>query len=281
MAFILQRLRIVFSCRTDEELFTKILIVFIGDRCQLPPVCRHLRRAALPTRAHDEKEVPELCKRCHLSFGYVWPLGTHVNLTTVHRFSADLEWLEFLNVIRVRQPTQQEIDHVLGPLFVEEGDARAWVDGFTTVIVSHHVQREAWSERLYDDAVARGEAEPPVETPMQLSGRNIAQLDDWVEAPKFHYLRRASVGMRVVCLANLSDERGALNGSTGTIESITRGARGAVVGIVARMDDSGELFEFSRSHIESTLARSGTCPGWNTKKTFPLMCDRLQAFCIS
>jgi hypothetical protein len=50
---------------------------------------------------------------------------------------------------------------------------------------------------------------------MKLTGRQISALSDWVNRPKFHLLKRVSVGMRVVCTSNLNDERGVLNGSTG------------------------------------------------------------------
>jgi hypothetical protein len=280
VASILQRLRIVFGCDTDAELFQRILFVLVGDKAQLPPVCFHDRGklAARPPQdaaggaALPQQVAPAVCKKCHLAFGYLFPQGEHVNLTTVHRFSGDMEWLLFLNIIRVRQPSQEEIDRVLGPLFIDKADAHAWVDKDTTVIVSHHVQREEWSERLYEDAVARGEAGPPEETPMHTTGRDIQTLQAWVDAPKFHFLRRVSVGMRIVCLANLSEERGALNGSQGVVERLNRNASGKVERITARMDDSGELFDFSRSVSDAKLSRSGLHPVWNYKKTFPLMC---------
>jgi hypothetical protein len=137
-------------CKTDDELFAKILVVLIGDRCQLPPVCRHQLRiaaaddaapfSAAADAAASAKEM-KLCQKCHLGFSYHWANGEHHNLDVVHRFSSDQEWLVFLNIIRVRRPTEEEIERTLGPLFVEDEEARAWVISNTTVITSHHAQR--------------------------------------------------------------------------------------------------------------------------------------------
>jgi hypothetical protein len=54
------------------------------------------------------------------------------------------------------------------------------------------------------------------------------------------------------------------------------GARAFVRQRCALLERSGARAACARQRA-ATLERSGTCPGWNTKKTFPLMCDRLHA----
>jgi hypothetical protein len=81
--------------------------------------------------------------------------------------------MQFLGIIRKRQPTQQEIDAALGDLFCTEQEAAAWAGHTTTVICSHHEQREVWSSRLYDDAVRAGVAQPPLPVLLEKSGPNL------------------------------------------------------------------------------------------------------------
>jgi len=59
----------------------------------------------------------------------------------------------FLNIIRVRRPTEEEIERTLGPLFVEDEEARAWVISNTTVITSHHAQRGRHGRVLHVQAL--------------------------------------------------------------------------------------------------------------------------------
>jgi hypothetical protein len=106
---------------------------------------------------------------------------------------------------------------------------------------------------------------------MKLTGRQISALSDWVNRPKFHLLKRVSVGMRVVCTSNLNDERGVLNGSTGIVTRLDAAGSGPVNGITVKMDDTGEFYTFKRTKIESHLDSSGISPGWNYRATFPLM----------
>jgi hypothetical protein len=271
---ILQRLRTIFRVNTNEELFLKILFVLVGDRYQLPPVCRH----RLTTTVDDN--APKVCDKCHLGFSEVFKTGTHYELTTVHRFAADKEWLDFLNIIRKRMPTEAEVERVLGPFFVSHEAAKLWVDSTTTVICSHHAERKTWSDYLYDTAVASNVAEASKLTPMEVTGPNTSNLSKWVNLPKFHLLERVSVGMRVVCRENISTQRGILNGSTGVVTQLRLNRASNVTGIEVRMDDTGELHWFSRTMKERTLDNSGLSPQWHEKRTFPLMCVAAAALLV-
>ena len=84
------------------------VLLLVGDLSQLPPVCRHNRR--------KREEAPTLCESCHLMCcqEFTSPANTHHMLDSVYRQAADPEFADFLGVVRRRQPTEAEIEEVLG-----------------------------------------------------------------------------------------------------------------------------------------------------------------------
>ncbi len=281
LQFCLSRLVTVKRLTSVDELLATCKVVLVGDRCQLPPVCFHgrSRRRCLGRvlALHEEEElaaaVAAICKRCHIAFSELWKRGEHIELETVHRFAADPEWLRFLAVIRKRRPTQEEINAVLGDLFVSHEEAREWVCEDTIVICSHHAEREMWCDVLYDKAVSAGRALTPVDVKMDTNGASLHSMQDWVAAPGFHQLKRVSVGMRVMLTENIDAEAGALNGAMGKVTEVTlRPGTSDPATIRVSLDETGTEVLLSRTKTEQRRANSGRNPGMNRKSTFPLVC---------
>jgi hypothetical protein len=68
---------------------------------QLPPVCSH--------RQEDDK----YCTACHISSHWAWQeAAVKFNLKTPMRFANDVPFTRLLNIVRVRKPTQAELDAV-------------------------------------------------------------------------------------------------------------------------------------------------------------------------
>jgi hypothetical protein len=265
----LMRLNTVFGCISLEELATKHLVILVGDRYQLPPVCYHQAK-----RGADDDPTAELCKKCHIAFGDFWKMCDHFELQNVHRFVQDSAWLQFLGLIRKTKPTQQQIDDVMGHLFCTEAEALDWVDDTCTVITSHHAEREVWSERLYERAVASGEADAPRPVLLHTNGP-LPDTDDmkkWAQNSKFHRLTKVSKGTRVVVFAgNLDPAKGIVNSATGVVQEVHGSTDADVKHITVRMDETGATYKFSKSHKGSKWCQTGANPKVHTKNTFPLM----------
>lgn len=96
------------SNRRDGEPVTNFydnkLLILVGDHAQLPPVCNCLRRA-------DEVTV---CKDCHSSSSTVWgKLKKHRLIVSV-RHSEDKVLSGFLDLIRSKMPTEDQLRDALG-----------------------------------------------------------------------------------------------------------------------------------------------------------------------
>jgi hypothetical protein len=123
------RLKQVLSALEFNELF----ILLIRDHAQLPAVCKcHSKRV-------EENEKDFICSTCHISASLWWSQLTFHHLSVSERHSKDPAWLQFFNIIRERRPTQEEIDHHLGPCFVGEAEAIARLTPKTTSLCTHNI----------------------------------------------------------------------------------------------------------------------------------------------
>jgi len=250
-----------------HELLRNCLVVLVGDIYQLPPICHCARREE--TR---NQRIHRACQRCHIRYSSLWSVAEHMELRTVHRFVADPEWMRFLHIIREREPTDAEIDAVIGPLVCDSPEEAArWVSvGDVLVLCSHHTDRERWCTIAYNAAVAAGHAQPPVQVRVETSGPMVERMHDWVNKPGFHRLPMISVGARVMITRNLDDETGAVNGAVGTVVAMnTKPGTVHVRSFELRLDDTNAVVKVTRSEQDTQLSTSGLAPGRNYKKTFP------------
>jgi hypothetical protein len=84
------------------------LILCIGDHGQLPPIWHHV---------NQDDECVSLCRKCHLIHSVTWQQSMKFHFTTVFRTAGDSGLLAFLNTIRMRAPTTDEIMQTLQTQF--------------------------------------------------------------------------------------------------------------------------------------------------------------------
>ncbi len=93
----LLRLRKSVRAEGIRDILASKTIVFVGDLAQLPPVCR------------CKVERNSLCRKCHVTDHWLWAaLQKHV-LTVSMRHATDPGYVTFLNTIRVKRPTVDEL----------------------------------------------------------------------------------------------------------------------------------------------------------------------------
>ena len=98
LSVVLYRIKTSCGYGSIQEVLKNKLIILVGDHCQLPPVCDH-RTAEC-----------DFCKLCHLSSHPVWAKASKHFLQHSVRHAADVGLCAFLDIIRRRKPTQEEID---------------------------------------------------------------------------------------------------------------------------------------------------------------------------
>ena len=254
------------------------LLLLVGDHAQLPPVCFH----KLAT-----KET--VCSYCHIMFSTVWRQATKFSLKHVFRQAKDHEFMEFLNIIRHRKPTQEEIDRYLGMCFWFPSTDAELLEGFTldtTILCTHrrdvlHMNKIflEWSQsaaahlddpdfvpaQIYEVSMVHNVPVPKdgeKEAPEFEAWKN---LQSWVENEKHHSLTHVCVGARLMVNENLDVGRGVANSAMAEAVDVRVGVDGEVQKVEAQLLSNECNHMFTRSKVHRKYHGRGF---W--KKMFPL-----------
>eukprot|EP00951_Prasinocladus_malaysianus_P020449 scaffold167289_cov21-Prasinocladus_malaysianus.AAC.1 len=101
------------------------VVLLVGDMKQLPPVCK--------CKGVSEGDV---CKTCHISSSKIYGDLIRHELKKSHRCNND-DYIEFLNVIRHRRPTNTELLLALGDKCISHDSAMTCAGGEHTILCSH------------------------------------------------------------------------------------------------------------------------------------------------
>ena len=243
------------------------LIIAVGDVQQLPCICSHSRGK------HPE---PVFCRDCHISNSPWWTRGSHIHLSTSVRQNADIPWMHFLNVIRLRQPTAEEIHHALGDCFIDDDEAHrllATVDG-ATVLCTVHADVQVFNHMALVASLPDVEL---VEVPLHVTTLgNEVNAQTWLADGDFHRFREMKIGARVMITQNISLEKGLINGTVGIIQSYDHYPPPAVPLNPAPPPSIKYIYltvpgHADRVKVSRTVSSSRTAQGVKfTKSTFPL-----------
>ena len=94
--------RVKQSLSGANDPFESKLLLLVGDMAQLPSICHH-----------SVEDLESICELCFLQNSPFWLTGKHWKLTASICHSKDPLYLEFLNIIRDRKPTKEEINYYL------------------------------------------------------------------------------------------------------------------------------------------------------------------------
>lgn len=203
------QLRKIHHCMTNTELFQKLLVVFVGDHAQLPPVCRH-----------NTEGCDKVCEQCHLGHSLWWPMMTKIELKCHPRTAGDQDFSDFLDIARKRMPSQPEYDRAIGKKCKHITPQRAleMVARNNAVALCSHKN----DVKRYNDAAIKNifSTDKIIEVPINHTGGDIeSRMTKWLADDDFHTLKTVAVGARVLVTENMMD-LGVANGSTGTVMSI-------------------------------------------------------------
>jgi hypothetical protein len=110
------------------------LILLVDDISQLLIICKHLY-------SYAEKS----CKNCHLLTPPSWLNAIHHHFNYSMRHARHPIYLQFLNIIRCRQPIQIEINVVLFHCIISKDELLSNIDDKTTFFSTHHIDVETYN----------------------------------------------------------------------------------------------------------------------------------------
>ena len=106
--------------------FCNKLVLLVGDLAQLPAIC-----------IHSSKTPDILCRICYITYAPCWATPKHHTLRISVRHATNLTYLQFLNIIRERVPTELEIEATLVECFITEEHLQDHIHKDTTILCSH------------------------------------------------------------------------------------------------------------------------------------------------
>ena len=115
------------ACRdTISNTFCNKLVLLVGELAQLPAIC-----------VHAPKAPDIICRCCHIGSAPCWVSALQHKLQISVRHTTDPTYLQFLNIIRDREPTKSEIEATLSTRFVNELELMGHIHAYTTILCSH------------------------------------------------------------------------------------------------------------------------------------------------
>jgi ATP-dependent exoDNAse (exonuclease V) alpha subunit len=110
---------------TNEPYHSKLMIL-VGDHAQLPAICHCY---LLDTKNY--------CQKHYVYNAIDGNSTTYHTLETSIRHVEDAEYCSFLNIIRYRTPTKEEISSVLNNCYIDEDLVEQYIDDETTILCTH------------------------------------------------------------------------------------------------------------------------------------------------
>ena len=144
-----------------------------------------------------------------------WEEAYKIVLTSCPRFTtddgaADNKWIRFLNIIRNREPTQDELDLYLGEMQrVSYEEAIRMCSDQIGVLCTH---RRHVREFNHAALLRQFQDNPTAIVPLTIgtSAARVENLRPWLTKEGFHELTHVAVGARVILTANINMDKGEL-----------------------------------------------------------------------
>ena len=188
-----------------QDALNKKLIIFVGDLCQLPPVCFH-SSSLLPN------SNVSFCQTCHITQAPLWQYVKTLTLTQPMRQQTDEPLVSFLNKARTQTPTESDID-IFKSRFIDESQAgaliRSWMNTNArntfcfSIIVTHRFQALNYNTYILKywfqpEEIHEVKIESYGDEPVP------AELSEWLNDPEFHQLNDVAIGCRVMLTENIN-----------------------------------------------------------------------------
>ena len=192
------------------------------------------------------------------------------------RHSEDLEFSNFLSLVRKERPTQDQIDSVLSQCSISDNEVIERADEDTKVLCSHREQVTSYNAQLARKFFPSMTAQAVDVAAHIVCAGVVCQLEDqpeavqaWASNTSFHALQRAEPMLRVMISDDtLPDAPGAIYGAMARIEQLHLGGETScgIQAISVRLDSDQSVHRLERSVVH-TMKQGGSL---YKLSTFPL-----------
>ena len=193
------------TLNTGTFSFQNKLLILVGDLAQLHAICRH-----------KPKAPDTICRACHITSAPCWAAAKHTLHTSV-RHSSDPSYLNFLNIIRHRPPTETKIEDTLSACFTDNDMLSHYLDATTKILYSHCEDVTMYNDIIFKVIVAPADRILVTLDTNAIEAHNVsASLNDI----KFDQLHHVAVGALVMFTSNVNVVKRIVNGASATVTSV-------------------------------------------------------------
>jgi ATP-dependent exoDNAse (exonuclease V) alpha subunit len=212
------------------------LVFLVGDLAQLPAIC-----------IHSPKSPDILCRGCHITSAPCWATAKHHTLRMSVRHATDPTYLQFLNIIRERVPTELEIETTLGECFITEEHLQNHIHKDTTILCSHREDVMKYNEIVFKKKINISQT---ISVKLDTKVLPDDNMQYWLDDARFIQLHIVAIGALVMFTENVSISKGAVNGATAIVTSINLDTNQNVTNIIVQITNTGKQMIVKRSTFE-------------------------------
>jgi hypothetical protein len=193
-----------------------------------------------------------------------WSSTTQHHLSISVRHASDPEYLQFLNIIRTRQPSHEEIQTILTNCFVPKDSLDDHINSQTTIICSHREDVSRYNKIVFEKNFHPCQRR---HVQMETNATDIESAASWLSDTRFNHIETVAVGCLVIFTENVSIPKGAVNGTTATVQEIECSSDGMVTSITVQLIDSEVKMKLKRH----TFQHIYTYEAYYYKASFPIV----------
>jgi hypothetical protein len=164
-----------------------------------------------------------------------WSSVTQHHLSISIRHTTDPEYLQFLNIIRTRHPSHEEIQAILSNCFVPKEGLDEHINSQTTIICSHREDVSRYNKMVFEKNFHPCQRK---HVQMETNATDIESAASWLSDTRFNHIETVAVGCLVIFTENVSIPKGAVNGATTTVQEMECSSDGMVTSITIQLIDS-------------------------------------------
>lgn len=232
---------------SPEQALESKLVLLVGDHAQLPAACSGHNGRRTADISSEEKD--EICFQCHISNSIWWKYIRWHHFISSVRHEKDGPYLRFLNILRFRRPTQDEIDDVLSDCLTSEEEALASATLETTILCTHNKDVDRFNSAILMRLLSPSKI---VQLPLLTNAPFESFSKNWILNENFYTLKEVAIGASVVVTKNLNLRVGASNGGRGVVEGFVE-KNGQIDKIKVRMCSSQAMVRVSARSKSSNL----------------------------
>jgi ATP-dependent exoDNAse (exonuclease V) alpha subunit len=185
-------------------------------------------------------------------------------LETSIRHAKDPKYYSFLNIIRCRAPTKEEISLVLNNCYIDEDLVEQYIDDKTTILCTHRTDVDYYNDLILHKKFP---ADQIYVIQSETNARNVEHIQSWVNNKRFNLMQYVALGALVMLTENIDLKVGAANGTIRIVTKLKFDLEDNVCSISVALNPSRYVQIVRKKSIQNKYDSQGHF----YKTSFPLM----------